>query len=438
MHNKKIFSWSISVALAGFLFGFDTVVISGANLPIKELWNTSPSFHGIFIMSMALWGTVIGSIFGSIPCDKIGRKSTLFWIGILFFISAVGSALAMDPYFFSFFRFIGGVGVGASTVASPTYISEISNKDNRGKLVALYQFNIVLGILIAYFSNFLLKDFGGDLDWRYMLGIEAIPAFFYILSILSVPKSPRWLILFRDDIGSARKILSQIYEEKEVENKILKIKNSIINKKSEKLFSGTFNYQIKLAFLLSFFNQLSGINFVLYYAPEILQTAGFGTSDSLMSSISIGFINLIFTLVGLRLIDSYGRRNLMFIGSIGYIISLFTIGICFVYQLDSFILLFFILVFVASHAIGQGTVIWVFLSEIFPNHMRASGQSFGTAVHWIFAALITASTPIVINLLGNNPGMVFYLFAIMMIFQLLFVVKMMPETKGISLDKMNF
>jgi SP family xylose:H+ symportor-like MFS transporter len=438
MHNKKIFSWSISVALAGFLFGFDTVVISGANLPIKELWNTSPSFHGIFIMSMALWGTVIGSIFGSIPCDKIGRKSTLFWIGILFFISAVGSAIAMDPYFFSFFRFIGGVGVGASTVASPTYISEISNKDNRGKLVALYQFNIVLGILIAYFSNFLLKDFGGDLDWRYMLGIEAIPAFFYILSILSVPKSPRWLILFRDDIGSARKILSQIYDEKEVENKILKIKNSIINKKSEKLFSGTFNYQIKLAFLLSFFNQLSGINFVLYYAPEILQTAGFGTSDSLMSSISIGFINLIFTLVGLRLIDSYGRRNLMFIGSIGYIISLFTIGICFVYQLDSFILLFFILVFVASHAIGQGTVIWVFLSEIFPNHMRASGQSFGTAVHWIFAALITASTPIVINLLGNNPGMVFYLFAIMMIFQLLFVVKMMPETKGISLDKMNF
>lgn len=438
MHNKKIFSWSISVALAGFLFGFDTVVISGANLPIKELWNTSPSFHGIFIMSMALWGTVIGSIFGSIPCDKIGRKSTLFWIGVLFFISAVGSAIAMDPYFFSFFRFIGGVGVGASTVASPTYISEISNKDNRGKLVALYQFNIVLGILIAYFSNFLLKDFGGDLDWRYMLGIEAIPAFFYILSILGIPKSPRWLILFRDDIGSARKILSQIYDEKDVENKILKIKNSIINKKSEKLFSGTFNYQIKLAFLLSFFNQLSGINFVLYYAPEILQTAGFGTSDSLISSISIGFINLIFTLIGLRLIDNYGRRNLMFIGSIGYIISLFTIGICFVYQLDSFILLFFILVFVASHAIGQGTVIWVFLSEIFPNHMRASGQSFGTAVHWIFAALITASTPIVINLLGNNPGMVFYLFAIMMIFQLLFVVKMMPETKGISLDKMNF
>ena len=438
MNNKKVFSWSISVALAGFLFGFDTVVISGANLPIKELWNTSPIFHGVFIMSMALWGTVLGSVFGSIPCDKIGRKNTLIWIGILFFVSALGSAIAPDPYSFSFFRFIGGVGVGASSVASPIYISEISNRKNRGKLVALYQFNIVLGILIAFFSNYLLIGFGGDLDWRYMLGIEAIPAFIYILSVLGVPKSPRWLILFKNDIDSARKILTLIYDKKEIQNKIEEIQNSINNKKSENLFSGVFNHQIKLAFLLAFFNQLSGINFVLYYAPEILQTAGFATSDSLMSSVSIGFVNLIFTLVGLRLIDNYGRKNLMFIGSIGYIISLFTIAICFIYQLDHFVLLFFILIFISSHAIGQGTVIWVFISEIFPNHMRARGQSFGSAVHWIFAALITAVTPTVINILGNNPGMVFYGFGIMMILQLIFVIKMMPETKGISLEKINF
>ena len=199
MDKKKIFNWSITVALAGFLFGFDTVVISGANLPIKELWNTSPIFHGVFIMSMALWGTVIGSLFGSIPCDRIGRKNTLIWIGILFFISALGSAIAWDPYSFSFFRFIGGIGVGASTVASPTYISEISNKESRGKLVALYQFNIVFGILIAYFSNYLLQGFGGDIDWRYMLGVEAIPAIFYILFVLKVPNSPRWLILFKGD-----------------------------------------------------------------------------------------------------------------------------------------------------------------------------------------------------------------------------------------------
>ena len=248
MNNKKVFSWSISVALAGFLFGFDTVVISGANLPIKELWNTSPIFHGVFIMSMALWGTVLGSVFGSIPCDKIGRKNTLIWIGILFFVSALGSAIAPDPYSFSFFRFIGGVGVGASSVASPIYISEISNRKNRGKLVALYQFNIVLGILIAFFSNYLLIGFGGDLDWRYMLGIEAIPAFIYILSVLGVPKSPRWLILFKKDVDSARKILTLIYDKKEIQNKIEEIQNSINNKKSENLFSGVFNHQIKFLF----------------------------------------------------------------------------------------------------------------------------------------------------------------------------------------------
>ena len=180
MINKKRYIWSLSVALAGFLFGFDTVVISGANLPIKQLWGLDPWFHGVFIMSMALWGTVFGAFFGSIPCDRYGRKNTLVWIGVLFFTSAVGSAIAQDPYSFSFFRFIGGVGVGASTVASPTYISEISNKENRGKLVALYQFNIVFGILIAYFSNYLLQGVGGGIDWRLMLGVEAIPAFIYI------------------------------------------------------------------------------------------------------------------------------------------------------------------------------------------------------------------------------------------------------------------
>ena len=216
MDKKKIFNWSITVALAGFLFGFDTVVISGANLPIKELWSTTPLFHGVFIMSMALWGTVLGSLFGSIPCDRIGRKNTLIWIGILFLVSALGSAIAWDPYSFSFFRFIGGIGVGASTVASPTYISEISNKESRGKLVALYQFNIVFGILIAFFSNYLLQGFGGDIDWRYMLGIEAIPAVVYILFVLKVPNSPRWLILFRGDEQKAKEILKQIYPESEL------------------------------------------------------------------------------------------------------------------------------------------------------------------------------------------------------------------------------
>jgi len=437
MNKKKIFNWSITVALAGFLFGFDTVVISGANLPIKELWNTSPIFHGVFIMSMALWGTVIGSLFGSIPCDRIGRKNTLIWIGILFFVSALGSAVAWDPYSFSFFRFIGGIGVGASTVASPTYISEISNKESRGKLVALYQFNIVFGILIAFFSNYLLQGFGGDIDWRYMLGVEAIPAIVYIIFVLKVPNSPRWLILFKGDDKKAKEILKQIYSGSEISEKIRQIKESAKIKKGS-IFSGKFNFQISLAFLIAFFNQLSGINFVLYYAPEILQSAGLAANDSLMSSVSIGFINLIFTMFGLRLIDKYGRRYLMKIGSVGYVISLLSIGVCFVYSLNSYLLLALILIFIASHAIGQGTVIWVFISEIFPNSVRAKGQSLGTATHWIFAAIITALTPYVIDLLGNNPGMIFYFFGFMMILQLVFVLKMMPETKGISLEEMKF
>lgn len=436
MNKKKIFYWSISVALSGFLFGFDTVVISGANLPIRDLWDTSPLFHGIFIMSMALWGTVIGALFGSYPCDKLGRKKTLIIIGLLFLFSALGSAVAWDPYSFSFFRFIGGVGVGASSVASPTYISEVSNKDNRGRLVALYQFNIVLGILIAYFSNYLLQGFGGDIDWRYMLGVEAIPSLFFLLSITRIPESPRWLILFANNENKARDILKIMYNGGDVDKKIKEIRKvDVINKLN--LFSKPFYIQLKLAFLISFFNQLSGINFVLYYAPQILESAGFGTSDSLMSSISIGFINLIFTLIGVRLIDSFGRKFLMFIGSIGYIVSLISIGSCFILNLNSDILLLFILLFVASHAVGQGAVIWVFISEIFPNSVRAKGQSFGAGIHWIFAALITALTPFVIDLLGNNPGIIFFFFGVMMVFQLLFVYRAMPETRKTSLEKMK-
>ena len=437
MDKKKIFKWSISVALSGFLFGFDTVVISGANLPIRELWNTSPVFHGIFIMSMALWGTVIGSLFGSYPCDRFGRKGTLLWIGVLFLLSALGSALALDPYSFSFFRFIGGIGVGMSSVASPIYISEIADKERRGKLVALYQFNIVFGILIAYLSNYFLQGFSGENDWRYMLGIEAIPAFFYIISILRVPESPRWLLLFKDDYEKAKIILQEIYDYNKTLEKLNDIKNSV-NIKKDNLFSSKYRFQIFLAFSIAFFNQFSGINFVLYYAPQILESAGLGTSDSLISSVSIGLINLIFTVLGLRLIDNYGRKFLMFIGSFGYIISLLIIGICFTFSLSSNLLLIFILTFVASHAIGQGAVIWVFISEIFPNSVRAGGQSIGSGTHWIFAAIITAVTPYVIEILNNNPGPIFYLFGILMIIQLLFVKYLMPETRKTSLEKMKF
>ena len=440
--DKRIFRISLTAALAGFLFGFDTVVISGANLPIKELWNTSPWFHGTFIMSMALWGTVIGSLFGGIPCDLFGRKKTLFWIGVLYFVSAMGSALAVDPYMFSFFRFIGGLGVGASSVAAPIYISEISSSKNRGQLVALYQFNIVFGIFIAFISNYLFKGFDGANDWRWMLGVEAIPALIYSLMVLKIPNSPRWLVIKKQDDAGAIKVLEYLSNKEHARVKLEEIKNSFNpSEKKEKLFTSKYKKPLILAFLLAFFNQLSGINFVLYYAPEILERAGLAARESLFSSISIGVVNLIFTLVGIRLIDKVGRRELMKIGSVGYIISLAMVGWCFYSGASSTILLVFILIFIASHAIGQGAVIWVFISEIFPNKVRAFGQSWGTGTHWVFAALITLLTPIFLDandgIFKDNPWPIFMFFAFMMVLQLLFVLFMMPETKGISLEELG-
>lgn len=440
---NKIVIWSVTVALAGFLFGFDTVVISGANKPIQELWNTSPLFHGTFIMSMALWGTVLGSLTGGIPTKRLGRKKTLFWIGVLFFISAVGSALAADPYSFSFFRFIGGVGVGVSSVAAPIYISEITSAKNRGKMVALYQFCLVFGILVAFISNWLLKGFDGANDWRWMLGVEALPALLYTIMVLKVPNSPRWLAIHKKDDQGALGILETIYSAADKAKQVLQeIKQDLLQPKtSEKLFQKKYKRVLWLGFLIAFFNQLSGINFVLYYAPQILEQAGLGGEESLFNSIAIGIVNLVFTLIGVRLIDKLGRRQLIIIGSIGYIVSLIMVGWCFYSNASPAMLLTFICIFIASHAIGQGAVIWVFISEIFPNRVRAYGQSWGTSTHWVFAALITLITPFFIDeqegILRDSLWYIYYFFAGMMVLQLLWAIFKMPETKGVSLEDLE-
>lgn len=440
---NKIVIWSVTVALAGFLFGFDTVVISGANKPIQELWNTSPLFHGTFIMSMALWGTVLGSLTGGIPTKRLGRKKTLFWIGVLFFISAVGSALAADPYSFSFFRFIGGVGVGVSSVAAPIYISEITSAKNRGKMVALYQFCLVFGILVAFISNWLLKGFDGANDWRWMLGVEALPALLYTIMVLKVPNSPRWLAIHKKDDQGALGILETIYSAADKAKQVLQeIKQDLLQPKtSEKLFQNKYKRVLWLGFLIAFFNQLSGINFVLYYAPQILEQAGLGGEESLFNSIAIGIVNLVFTLIGVRLIDKLGRRQLIIIGSIGYIVSLIMVGWCFYSNASPAMLLTFICIFIASHAIGQGAVIWVFISEIFPNRVRAYGQSWGTSTHWVFAALITLITPFFIDeqegILRDSLWYIYYFFAGMMVLQLLWAIFKMPETKGVSLEDLE-
>jgi sugar porter (SP) family MFS transporter len=418
MNHRKIFYWSITVALAGFLFGFDTVVISGADLSLQALWQRGELFHGFVVMASALWGTVVGALLGGIPTDKWGRKKTLIWIGVFYFVSAVGSALAKDPWVFAIFRFIGGLAVGASTIAAPALISEIAPANRRGRLVALYQFNIVFGILVAFLSNFLLKDFGTE-PWRWMIGVEALPAFIYTLMVLTVPESPRWLLVKKHDRKAAAATLRLIDPTTDPEAEMQRI----IADHSEADHTETI------------FNQFSGINAFLYYAPRIFEIAGLEKSAALLSSVGIGITNLIFTFIGLSLIDKLGRRQLMYIGSIGYIVSLSLVALAFGMEWKGMAVPGFLFLFIASHAIGQGAVIWVFIAEIFPNHLRASGQAFGSSVHWWLAAIIPSLMPIMISSIGITT--VFVGFAAMMVLQLGWVWKMMPETKGVSLEDLE-
>ncbi|MCM4160947.1 sugar porter family MFS transporter [Antarcticibacterium flavum] len=433
MHSK-IVAWSITAALAGFLFGFDTVVISGADKALQANWGTSDAFHGSVVMAMALWGTVIGAIFGGWPTNRFGRKNTLIFIGLLYIFSALGSAMANDPITFAAFRFIGGLGVGASTIAAPTYVSEIAPQKHRGRLVSLYQFNIVLGILIAFLSNYLLRNTGAE-PWRWMLGVEAIPAVIYTAFIFFVPRSPRWLIS-KAKYAEAEKVLRTIHPEADIEGKMLEIQKQSETKISgENIFLKKYRFPLILAFLVAFFNQLSGINAFLYYAPRIFEAAGLGESTALLSSIGIGVVNLLFTILGVVLIDKLGRKQLMFIGSIGYIISLSLVAASFFLNWGGLTVPIFLFLFIAAHAIGQGAVIWVFISEIFPNHLRASGQAFGSSTHWLLAAIIPSLIPFLFSTVG--PALVFAFFAFMMVLQLIFVIFMMPETKGKSLEELS-
>ncbi|MBF12705.1 MAG: MFS transporter [Flavobacteriaceae bacterium] len=431
---RQIFFWSLVAALAGLLFGFDTVVISGADKKLQSLWKSSDVFHGSVVMAMALWGTVVGALFGAIPTQHFGRKKTLLWVGVFYTVSAIGSALANDPISFAIFRFIGGLGVGASGIAVPAYISEIAPPKSRGRLVGLYQSSLVLGILLAFISNYLLSDIGEN-SWRWMMGVEAFPAFLYTLLCFVIPKSPRWLIT-KGSLEEAKIIYNKIDSEGSFDKLVDEINKSSNNQNNnESIFDKKYRLPIKLAFLVAFFNQLSGINAFLYYAPRIFEEGGLGESTSLLSSIGIGVTNLVFTLIGVSLIDKLGRRTLMYYGSFGYIISLSLVSCAFFLKWEGILIPMFLFIFIASHAIGQGAIIWVYISEIFPNHLRNSGQSFGISVHWILAAIIPSLVPLLFASIG--AGVVFSVFAGFMILQLAFVHFMMPETKGISLEELS-
>src|SRR5665213_1427378 len=413
--NSKLLLWSIVVALGGFLFGFDTAVISGVEQSIKRVWELSDVLHGIAI-GVALYGTVFGALFGGIPATKFGRKKTLIWIGVFYLISAIGSALAPGVYVFMGFRVLGGLAIGASSVVAPMYITEIAPAKNRGKLVATFQFNIVFGILIAYLSNYLLQGVGGDDSWRLMLGIVAIPALIYCILVFFVPESPRWLMVHRGDFETARRTL-EISDPEGVDEAILALHKSIEEEHQKESLSAflskKFSVPIFLAIMIAFFNQLSGINAIIYFAPRVFELAGIDKHGAFLQSVGIGLVNLVFTMLGLYLIDRWGRKKLMLIGSIGYIISLASVAAAFYFNhLGGMIVPSLLFLFIASHAIGQGAVIWVLISEVFPNSVRAYGQSLGASTHWILAAIITTVFPILAVKIGPAP--IFAFFAFMM------------------------
>ena len=423
--RNRIFLWSITSALAGFLFGFDTVVISGAEQKIQSLWNLSSGLHG-FAMAAALYGTVVGSLLGGWPTDRFGRRLTLMSIGLLYIVSAIGCAFAGGVYSFAAARFIGGLGIGVSTVAAPLYISEIAPAEHRGRLAGMFQFNIVFGIVIAFLSNALLAGIGEN-AWRWMLGVAVFPSILYTVMCFGISESPRWLIGRKGDRAAGIKVLHIIRPESSPAQLEAKADEILAASSGRAAAGGFWTWQLRipilLAFLIAFFNQLSGINAILYFAPRIFEMTGLGAKAAMLQSVGIGVTNLIFTFVGLWLIDRLGRRTLLYIGSFGYIISLGLVAWAFFTSHFS-IIPACIFAFIASHAVGQGAVIWVFIAEIFPNRHRAEGQTLGSFTHWVFAALLTTFFPKMVS--AFPPGYVFSFFCGMMVLQLIWVALMVP------------
>jgi len=434
--NNKVFIWSLIVALGGFLFGFDTAVISGVEKHIQELFQLTPFWHG-FTISSALIGTVIGALVAGEPADKYGRKPILFIIAGLYILTAIGSALAGDVTTFILFRFLGGIGVGASSVVAPTYIAEISPAKIRGKMTAMFQFNIIFGILIAFISNYLFRDFGTE-PWRWMLGVAGIPAFLFFAFLFLIPESPRFLIKI-GQIAKAKTILERI-EIDSIDKEIEEIKHSVDKSSTEnqRLFSVSYIKPISIAFLVAMFNQFSGINAILYYAPRIFELSGLSIADSMFQSILIGVTNGIFTILGMMLIDRVGRKKLLITGSIGMSICLGLVAKTFYTQnFSGYGLLLILLVYIMFFAFSTGAVIWVLIAEIFPNNIRGKGQSLGSFTHWFFAAIITFLFPVIVKLSDFGVGHAFMFFSVMMLVQAVVVWKYFPETKGRTLEELG-
>jgi len=420
---------ALIAALGGFLFGFETAVISGAEKTIQQLWTLNSFWQG-FTVAASLIGTVLGSLITGMPAQKYGRKKVLVAIAIMYLLSAIGCASSSIWLLFITFRFIGGVAVGASSVVGPMYISEISPAHLRGRLAGSFQLNIVAGIFVAYLTNFLFAGIGDD-AWRWMLGVMVVPAGLFAILVRTIPESPRWLILNHRDAEAIPTM--QKIGESNVQQAIEDIKTSV-SQHTEQLFQKKYAKPIVFAVILAMFNQLSGINAIIYYAPRIFEMAGFDEAQAYLQPVYIGAANLCFTLLAMNFIDRFGRKTLLVIGSVGMIVFLGLTAFAFSGGTASSSVIVYLIGFIAFFAFSQGAVIWVFISEIFPNSVRSQGGSLGSFTHWIMAAIISWSFPVIVEGSANGGYYSFIFYTVMMALHLVFVLKFLPETKGRSLE----
>jgi MFS transporter, SP family, xylose:H+ symportor len=434
--HRPVLLSSLVAALGGLLFGFDTAVISGTTQALQEVFGLDEFWLG-FAVASALIGTIVGAFAAGKPAESYGRRRVLFVLAVLFFVSAIGSALAQSLWSFVAYRFLGGLAVGGASVVSPMYIAEIAPARLRGRLVAVNQLNVVIGILLAFLSNYLIAQVLAEgWAWRGMLGIEALPAALFFFLLFLIPESPRWLVR-QGRTEEARAVLARVGEG-DVDVELAEIQASLRadhGRADEALFQRRYAYPILLAWTVAMFNQLSGINALMYYAPRIFQMAGAAAGDALLQSVAIGGTNLVFTVLALFAIDRFGRRPLLIAGGLGAAVCLAVTASAFYNgNFGGNLVLAGLLGFIVFHAIGQGAVIWVFIAEIFPNRVRGKGQSLGSFTHWFMAAAISWTFPVVAQASGGHA---FAFFSVMMLLQAVFAWRLMPETKGLSLEELE-
>ena len=429
--NSYVVKSTVVAALGGLLFGFDTAVIAGTTRALSETYHLSPGSLGVTVAA-ALWGTILGAMFAGIPGDRYGRRDSLRAMAVLYLVSALGCAFAWSWNALEFFRFIGGLGIGGSSVLGPMYIAEIAPAKWRGRLVGFFQFNVVFGILLAYFSNYLLGLLQfGDHEWRWKLGVAALPAVFFFLTLFGIPRSPRWLVKKRR-LDEARGVLRMTGEEN-FEQELQDIVESIDleHTANESLFSWKYRLPIFLAVSIGMFNQLSGINAILYYLNDIFGRAGFSKVSGDLQAVAVGATNLVFTMLAMSLIDRIGRKTLLLVGSVGTAACLAGVALVFFTGHREDLLVWLLIGYIAFFAFSQGAVIWVYISEVFPNRVRAKGQSLGSFSHWFMNALISGIFPLMAASSGAYP---FVFFSLMMVAQFFVVLLFYPETKGFSLE----